>query len=401
MQRLLPATLIVVVLLVTCLSNASTAKPLWQNLVPRKSVAADPEGDYSLSEEQGPWLIMAMYFAGEEGEAQARELVLDLRENHGLQAFHWGMSFQLDDANPGKGIDHYGGHIRRRYRRGNQVTQHAVLVGNFPSLGDPEAQNKLKLIKSITPDTLRTDGEGPTAESLTNVDKFRTYLRKNQGKEGVMGPMSHAFVTRNPLLPKEYFAPVGIDKDVAKWNSGQKFSLLKCPKKYSIKVATFKGRSSLVKSGRNVPTETQTRKAKKDDPLVVAVKNAHLLTMALREKGWEAYEFHDRYESYVAVGSFDEGQQAADGNVRLNHRDAQIIIDTFGALSANNIFNRPAQQDLQLEQQKKRQFATLLGNQGQVANGFHPKKFVGLPFDIYPEPIAVPRHSISSDYARN
>lgn len=401
MQRLLPATLIAAVILATQLPTTSTAKPLWQNLVPRKNVAADPQGDYTLTEEHGPWLIMAMYFAGEEGEAQARELVLDLRQNHNLNAFHWGMSFQLDDANPGRGIDEYGGRIRRRYRRGNQVTQHAVLVGNFPSLGDPEVQNLLKQIKSITPDTLRPDGEGPTAESLTNVDKFRKYLRKNHGKDGQTGPMSHAFVTRNPLLPKEYFAPTGIEEDVAKWNSRQEFSLLKCPKKYSIKVATFKGRTTLVKAAKNKNIDTRTRKAKKDDPLVRAVKNAHLLTMALREKGWEAYEFHDRYESYVTVGSFDGGQQTANGNVVLNHRDAKIITDTFGASSPNNIFNRPAQQDLQLEQQKRRQFTTLLGTQGQVANGFHPKKFVGLPFDIYPEPMAVPRRSVSSAYARN
>jgi len=281
------------------------------------------------------------------------------------------------------------------------VTQHAVLVGNFPSLSDPEAQSLLKQIKSITPDMLRPDGESLTAESLTNIDKFRNYLRRNHGKEGSLGPMSHAFLTRNPLLPKEYFVPTGVEEDVAKWNSGQKFSLLKCPKKYSIKVATFKGRTTLVKAARSTSTDTRTRKAKKDDPLVVAVKNAHLLTMALRDKGWEAYEFHDRYESYVTVGSFDAGQQTAGGKVALSDHNAKIIIDTFGASTPNNIFNRPAQQDLQLEQQKKRQFATLLGNQGQVANGFHPKKFVGLPFDIYPQPIVVPRRSISSAYARN
>jgi hypothetical protein len=173
-----------------------------------------------------------------------------------------------------------------------------------------------------------------------------------------------------------------------------------CPAKYSIKVATFRGRSSL-KSANEELGDMSTRKAREDDPLVLAVKNAHLLTTALRDKGWEAYEFHDRYESIVAIGSFNEGQRTADGKVALQHRDAKIIMDTFGASTPNNIFNRPAQQDLQLEQQKKRQFESLLGTQGQVANGFHPKKFVGLPFDIYPEPIVVPKQSVSSAYARN
>ena len=79
--------------------------------------------------------------------------------------------------------------------------------------------------------------------------------------------MSHAFVTRNPLLPKEYFAPQGIDPEVAKWNTGPEYSLLNCPKKYTIKVATFKGRSSL-KGAKEEIGDTRTRKAKEDDPLV-------------------------------------------------------------------------------------------------------------------------------------
>lgn len=400
MQRLLLATLAFAAVTFLPTGNSSFANPFLQRLIPQKSVDADPQADYTLTENHGPWLIMATYFSGEDGLAKARELVLDLRQNHGLKAYHWGMSFQLSSANPGRGIDEYGGKIRRRYRRGDQVTQYAVLVGDFPALSDPEAQQRMQQVKSITPQSLRQDGEGPSAESLTNVSKFRSYLLKTNGKESKAGAMSHAFVTRNPLLPKEYFAPTGVDESVAKWNTGLEYSLLDCPRKYTIKVATFKGRTSL-KAADDELGDMRTRKAEQNDPLVLAVQNAHLLTMALREKGWEAYEFHDRYESYVTVGSFDQGQQTADGKIALSHRDAQIIMDTFGASTPNNIFNRPAEQDLRLEQQRKRQFATLLGTNGQMANGFYPKKFVGLPFDIYPEPIAVPRKSISSAYARN
>ena len=400
MQRLLLACLVAIGLLLAQPSANIGAKSFLKRFVPRKSVPADPQADYSLSNEHGPWLIMAMYFPGDEGEQKARELVLDLRENHGLHAYHWGMTFQLDEVNPGRGIDDYGSKIRRRYRRGSRVIQHAVLVGHFPSLGDPEAQDLLKTIKTLTPQSLQHENQGPTAESLTNVSKFRSYLLKNNGKQSSPGPMSHAFLTRNPLLPKEYFVPTGVDTQVVKWNSGLEYSLLGCPRKYTIKVATFKGRTSL-KGARDVTEVARTRKAEANDPLVLAVQNAHLLTVALREKGWEAYEFHDRQESYVTVGSFDQGQQTTDGKILLSDRNAQIIIDTFGAATPNNIFNRPAQQDLQLEQQKKRQFQSMLGNQGQIASGFYPKRFVGLPFDIIPEPVRVPHQSVSSAYARN
>lgn len=398
-RRLLKIFVYCLVASVMC-TNCSAEGNIFGRLVPRKKIEADPAGDYRLTDQQGPWLIMAMYFSGEDGEAKARELVVDLRQNYNLPAYHWGMSFQLNDSSPGRGIDHYGGKIRRRYRRGGQVTQHAVLIGDFPALGDPEAQKSLEAVKSMIPATLQADNQGPTAESLTNVSKFRNYLLSSNGKSNRVGPMNHAFVTRNPLLPKEYFAPTGVDEQVAKWNTGLEYSLLDCERNFTIKVATFKGRTSL-KSANEELGDLRTRKAEEDDPLVIAVQNAHLLTMALREKGWEAYEFHDRYQSYVAIGSFENAQQTADGKFLIDHRDAQIIIDTFGASKPNNIFNRPAQQDLQLEHQRKQQFSTLLGTGGQVASGFYPKKFIGLPFDIYPESIRVPKRSISSAYARN
>jgi len=121
----------------------------------------------------------------------------------------------------------------------------------------------------------------------------------------------------------------------------------------------------------------------------------------LREKGWEAYEFHDRYESYVAIGSFDQGETLADGRVVLSNRDAQIIYNTFGATSPDNAFNRPARQDKILEERRKQQFMNMFqNNMGQVAQGFHPKRFVGIPMDIHPQPVRVPRQSISSVYAR-
>ena len=37
---------------------------------------------------------------------------------------------------------------------------------------------------------------------------------------------------------------------------------------------------------------------------------------------------------------------------------------------------------------------------GAVAQGFHPKRFVGMPLDIIPLPVLVPRRSISQAYVR-
>ena len=380
------------------ISQVNAAGRFLNPLFPQKKVQTNTNEDYTLLKEHGPWLVMAASFSGEQGETDARELVLELRSKFNLPAFHYGMTFQLSEGNPGRGIDNYGGRIKRRYQRGDEVIQYAVLVGHFPSLNDPEAQRTLHRIKQLKPDCLLEPGE-KTSQSLATVRQFHSVLRKKIGKSDAKGPMGHAFLTRNPMLPREFFAPQGIDKEVAKWNKDLPYSLMKCPGNYSIRVATFKGRTSLKAANK---LEDQSKLGKPSSALVAAAENAHFLTTALREKGWEAYEFHDRQESYVAVGSFREATTTPNGGIFLRNPDAKTIIDTFGARTPMNIFNRPAQQDLALEQQQKARFQQLFkDSQGQVSQGLFPKRFVGLPFDIDPKPVRVPRESISSVYARN
>ena len=54
--------------------------------------------------------------------------------------------------------------------------------------------------------------------------------------------MGHAFITTNPMLLSDYFVPKGgIDELVLRMNKGVTHSLLDCPGKYTVKVATFTG----------------------------------------------------------------------------------------------------------------------------------------------------------------
>ncbi len=379
---------------------SSAAPPLWQQLVPRKQVEAVPGQDYSLSETHGPWLVMAASFNGENGKAQAEELILELRSKFHLPAYYYGMRFEMEDINPGRGIDDYGAPIKRRYNRGERVVEHAVLVGEFPSIDDSQAQALLDEIKHLEPESLKIEDGESTTQSLAGLRQFHDSLHRKLNPNRKRGPMGHAFLTRNPLLPKEYFVPQGVDPQVAKWNEGLEFNLMKCPGKYSIRVATFRGKVSLVSNSNQ--EEEKKRKSSDSIPLATEAENAHKLTLALREKGWEAYEFHDRLESYVTVGSFEDGQRLADGRIALTSRDAQIIINTFGAATPNNVFERPAQQDRELENLQKQRFNNLFSQgYGKTAAGFHPKRCVGVPLDIIPEPVSVPRKSISAAYARN
>ncbi len=387
------------------------AEPLWRQLMPRKNVDADPRGDYTLGETNGPWLIMAASFTGEEGEGDARKLVLELRQRFNLPAYYYAMTFKLDDGRVGRGLDDYGGPVRRRYARGNQVLEHAVLVGEFLAVDDADGQALLERVKTIEPDVLKGEGAESTSQSLASVRQFYRATKQRLGQAVTEGPMSHAFITRNPLLPKEYFTP-GIDPDVVKWNEGLEHSALHCPEKYTIKVATFRGRTTLQKA-EDVDDQTpRTRLASEKDPLVIAGQDAHRLVVALRSLGWEAFEFHDRHESYVAVGSFAEMQQLDDGRLLPATRDAQIIMSTFGASTPNVGFERPNYDKLGLDAAEirkfeadqariKQQFANhLAAGLGEAAEGFHPKRLMGMPFDIQPTPIVAPKPSIGAAYAR-
>lgn len=394
--------LLLIALTLIGLSSALDAAPsIVEQLTLRKSVPADPNQEYKLAQSNGPWLVMATSFTGEEGKAQAHKLVHELRSKYHLPAFYYGMEFQLEDLNPGRGIDQYGGPIKRRYNR-SEVEEHAVLVGEFPAIDDPEAQKVLQQIKHITPDALKVEEGEDTAQSMALVREIQNQVREKVSPKKVRGPMGHAFLTRNPMLPKEYFVPQGVDAEVAKWNEGVEHSLLKCPGKYSIRVATFRGRTTFESyEAKQSLKQNQSKSKKKMDPLEEAAYNAHEMTLALRAKGWEAYEFHDRQESFVTVGSFDNGNQLADGRIELNDREAQIIVATFGAATPNNVFERPAAQDKQLEELQIQRFNNLFAQRGDTFDGLHPKRFIGLPFDIIPEPVNVPRKSISSTYARS
>jgi hypothetical protein len=388
----------------------------WKRLLPTERVAADPNGDYSLTEKDGPWLIMAATFSGTGAEEQARRLTLEFREQYNLKAFLHKMAFDFSEGVPGRGLEGYGSPVRRRYRREGDL-QYAVLVGEFPRIDDPDAQQLLDRVKLMRPQALQADEAGRTAQTLVQVRAFQDAVLSKLGKERKRGPLAAAFLARNPLLPREFFVPKGVDDFVVKMNDGVKHSLLDCPGNYTVRVATFRGRTILQTSADD--GDMAAGRAKNhDDALVEAAENAHLLTEELRAHNWEAYEFHDRTESIVTIGSFDQvAQRLPDGrsaSLPAVHR----IIETFGAA-----YNTPADPlnkigndaTIQRRVDEKEQEFNLRFSQQQVATvpGLNPKhvnvlrKKAGklrteriIPIDITPQVIEVPKRSISSAYVR-
>ncbi len=410
-------------------ANAAHAQ-LWRQFLPSggaesneqrtasRPLAAD-RADLSLAQESGPWLIVAASFSGDGAEEQARALAQELRSKNRLPAYVHEMNFKFGSEPPGRGIDEYGAPVRRRFRRGDEVSELAVLVGDFPSIDDPHAQKTLERLKTLQPEALNVDANR-TAQSMAQARRFEEALMEKLGKPRSRGPMAKAFLTRNPLLPREYFVPKGVDPFVAKMNDGVEHSLLDCAGQYTIKVATFRGKTILQTSGKEEQTSKSfwgRPKVDDDNPLVEAAENAHLLTQELRAHGWEAYEFHDRTESIVTIGSFAQvAQRLPDGRV-LALPAVERIMRTFGAAydtpadPLTGIGNDETTQRL-VDQQEQQFNLRISGQQAQIVPGLNPKHvkiFTGngkrrrlervIPMDPTPDAMEVPKRSVSSAYA--
>jgi hypothetical protein len=295
-----------------------------------------------------------------------------LRRSFKLPAYSYHKTFEYSKPVRGKGITPQGEAPMMRYRRDEDVVEIAVLVGDYPSVDDADAQKVLKKLKYAQPESLDVSPD----ESNQALAAYRTlqvaakkalFPKANDSR----GPMGSAFVVTNPLLPSEYFVPKGVDKLVVEMNQRVPHSLLDCPAPYTVKVATFTGHAVILDQKRQDAIDRgQMPKSYLED----AAKSAHLLTEALRRKNYEAYEFHDRSSSIVTVGSFSSvGTQRRDGKIEINPA-IHTIMRTFGV-----------------------ETVVEPGKPTQIGK---PKKLNNIPFDVQPVPVEVPRMTISGAYER-
>ncbi|MFI4874624.1 MAG: hypothetical protein ACIALR_04775, partial [Blastopirellula sp. JB062] len=104
--------------------------------------------------------------------------------------------------------------------------------------------------------------------------------------------------------------------------------------------------------------------------LAIAAEKAERLTAKLRKQGVPAYVFHDRSESMVTVGSFDSvGTELGNGKLEINPQINRIINDFRATPEPGTV-------------------------------GFVPKTIDGVPFDVQPVPVTVPRRSVGGEYAK-
>lgn len=365
-------------LLALAASQAALAAPPWAALIPFKKVEADPKASYELTDQHGPWLIMCSSFAGPTAEQQAHDLVLELRQKFRLEAYIYRRTFDFTDTTEGIGYNRYGERKRMRYLNGSKFDEIAVMVGHFVSLENPEVDKALDTIKHAHPETLGAKYGAQSSQRFAGLRTiYRTVTLNSEVKE--KGPMGAAFVTKNPLLPDEYFNAPGLDPFLVEINKDKRYSLLKCPGKYTVRVAAFRG----VDTMKIDEFEKLTSKDYGISKIDQAAIKAEALCAALRARGVEAYEFHDRTESVVTIGSFQQyGTPRADGKTEINPAMFQIM-EQYGPQETAVPWD-PNSKGLKLRTEKVSGLPRGMSNE--------------IPFDAQPWPVEVPKQSIAAAY---
>ena len=373
MQRL-----VIFILLVSLFSQSASAKSPF-SLISFKRSKEVAQSSSLLTEDAGPWMIFVAAFAGEGSEAEARQLVNTLRTRFKLNAYLHKKQYDFTEKVQGKGFDMYGNPKKMRFMSANAFAEYAVLVGDYADLDDPKLEKHLKLIKYATAEELSLRGtkQNPTTRRFAGLRSVHKKLARDKTKKK-RGPLRLAFVTRNPMLPSSAVAPVeGLSEELIEANEKVKYSLLKNPGKYTVRVASFRGQ---VVIDQKKIYEIEQNKRSLDGRIDETDDKAEAMVRILREKhGVEAYVFHDYHESIVTVGSFAEvGRKQADGKIDLNPKIAEVM-ETYG----------PSKKPIP-------------GAAIRIS-GIQPKRLKEGPdylFDIAPQPILVPRKSIAQDYAR-
>jgi len=402
-------------LLGTCLLIAGlcfvTPALVWAQfpgLFSSNNVEADPEKRYDLTQTNGPWLIMACTFEGDGAVAQAHELLMELRSEHNMEAFLYRKVFenQTDDmgygyytpsnaaADPRQFIEQPGfsgggqqpvpgqyempgfagrpreAHFKYYKDQNLTQTQYAVMVGNFASLDDSRIQETLEKIKMIRPSTLMRPDSNATMAGW-----------RVMSSSGDQGPMRMAFALPNPLGP----GPLknSVDDFVVHLNADSTYNLLEVEEAMTLRVATFMGRSTIVVNRSRNLEERQSSQGGGPTALEKAGIRAARLCQALRIKGYEAYEFHDREYSMVTVGSWSSaGTATSDERIMLDPEIYQLM-QAFRARDPGPAYGSQATYRIPTEL--------------SIPNENGPD--MRIQFDNEPILVEVPRRSLAANYA--
>ncbi len=276
-------------------------------------VEADPNKEYAITPEAGPWMVYATCYVGPQAVSLAHEMILELRSRHDLPAYVFNRGAE-ERRQQEQELQQRLQQLRQQYpdypeelvRRGTRKIQDqcAVLIGGYEDID--AAKRALKVVKELPPPSSerlkpfvireRPD-EQPGGEAQSQVEVF-----------GRASPFMNSFVTRNPTVPAT--RPVANKAEeyklYKKLNAGESFSLLKCRKPWTLVVATYQGVQGFQDKESAGSFLDKVLGKNSGEVLEKTGEGAHNLAGVLhRVLGYDTYVLHTRWGSVVTIGGFD------------------------------------------------------------------------------------------------
>ncbi|MEK6259727.1 MAG: hypothetical protein AABP62_14005 [Planctomycetota bacterium] len=278
---------------VACLAVVASALLVVR---PAGAIVNERGKTYKLTDTHGPWMIMVASFRnirdedrkteGLSAEDAAAELVFELREK-GIPAYAYSQDGKVETIET---HDRLGRDDTRIFAAQRDMI--CVLAGNYETIDDAIAQKTLNYVKKLHPKFLKNTKSGAVVRATAQK-----------------GPLAGAFMTINPLRKPGEVARQRVDDETKFLNSGIDHALVGVKKKYTVKIATFAGKSATPignsrYTGREGLFERELQNGSKYN-IVRAGEDAAQLARALRHKGYAAYVYHDKFQSIVTMGGFD------------------------------------------------------------------------------------------------
>ncbi len=267
----------------------------------RAGVEADPNKDYIITPEVGPFAICVRGYSGDAAREKAHDVVLLLRQT-GWPAYMY--DFSAEEERKAKEI------LDERYRNYPpdyprhhtiRVQKHwGIFIGGFKSLEDAgKAAGRLKREpKEKWPDTKYCDA------FYDPLGKEKTYQ---------LNPYAQAFGSRNPTYREEKKQDTSEEDAIIKrLNTGRPYNMLACAGHYTLIVKLFEG-------GRVIQAQSTSDKfletlglGKEGEVIDATRKQAEEVARVLREQmKLEAYVLHTPTGSVLSIGSFADPESPA------------------------------------------------------------------------------------------
>lgn len=317
------------------------------------SQEVDVTRPYAIGPHAGTWLICAASFTGPYAPSLAVQLVEEVRHKHGMPAYIFNHANEerlrllqeeeaAQRAAEAQGIPR----ARRRIRRVDE--QCAVLVGGprggWQNIDDATAF--MKKVRGWDLPQLRLDNGRPAYE-------YSVELRAPVGRQGsptaphevvkhnAINPFQTSFVTHNPTIPAE--KPRNkYDPAWEKFNRHEDYSLLRCPKPWTLAVKEYAGgmmvQPTADKGGFLDKIGLGGLKA--GEGITAAGYQAHELASFLQKLGFQPYVLHTRTSSIVTIGAFSGPDDPEMG--KIQDRLARFSFARDGGQPYNlGLFARP------------------------------------------------------------